>query len=160
MEIVPVQAVDEAAIKRLLTSSELPTSDLSGESLKHFLVTWRGDALTGVVGLEIEGEVALLRSLAVPESQRGRGIGCELVGAAENLAQQRGVREIFLLTTTAEEFFAARGYRRISREQAPPAIRAGAQFRELCPSSSSLMVKSIDGKAYRAVLVRQAQTDL
>lgn len=137
------RADDEAEILRLLESAQLPTSDITGDALHHFQVLRDAGALVGVVGLECAGPVALLRSLAVDPSGRGGGAGASLVLAAEAYARRCGVRDIFLLTTSADGYFAARGYRAVGREHAPAAIRQSEQFRSLCPSSSTLMVKHL-----------------
>jgi amino-acid N-acetyltransferase len=52
-----------------------------------------------------------------------------------------GVEVVYLLTTTAESFFAHRGYRRIERSQAPESIRSTREFSEICPASSAFMSK-------------------
>jgi amino-acid N-acetyltransferase len=134
---------DEAALATLLQMADLSTEDITPETLEHFLVAHLEKALVGCVGLEVLEEVGLLRSVAVDEAHRGTGLGKELVAAMEEHAKDAGVRELYLLTTTAEDFFAALGYRRISREQAPQAIAGTTQFSELCPSSSCFMLKAI-----------------
>lgn len=141
MDILPARSTDESAIKRVLAFADLPTADISAKSLEHFLIVHEGDQLAGVIGLDLEGDIALLRSLAVAESMRGRGIGNALVVAAEALAAQCAVREIYLLTTTADRYFTARGYRTLHRGAAPPALQRMPQFKTLCPSTSVLMVK-------------------
>ena len=95
------------------------------------------------MGLEILEETGLLRSVAVDEAHRGTGLGKELVEAMEEHARKQGVQELYLLTETAEGFFAGLGYRKLSREDAPPGIAGTAQFAELCPASSCFMVKRI-----------------
>jgi N-acetylglutamate synthase-like GNAT family acetyltransferase len=135
-------AEDIARISALLEASELPTSDLA-DSRPEFVVVEDGSTLLGVGGLERFGDVALLRSLAVTQARRGSGIGGDLVRELERLARERGVREIILLTQTAEPFFASRGYRTIARDGLPPALLATAQFRTLCPASASCMSKRI-----------------
>ena len=136
------------AVKPLLTTAGLPTEDLP-EGLEHFLAC--GDSINpdGVVGLEIFGPVALLRSLVVAEAVRGRGLGKDLVGAAEDLATQHGVGRIFLLTDTAEGFFAALGYTSADRQSAPEPIRLSRQFAELCPASAAFMAKVLQQPAAR-----------
>ena len=141
MRIVPARASDEQAIKRLLTLEQLPIADIAAASLNNFLVLRERDELAGTVGLDLAGDVALLRSLVVPEAMRGRGVGRKLVMAAEALAKERGVRALYLLTTTAETFFAALGYETVARGSAPPAVKAMPQYRTLCPASSILMVR-------------------
>ena len=50
---------------------------------------------------------------------------------------------MYLLTTTAERFFAQRGYVRIARGSVVPAIQATREFTRLCPDSSTLMVSAL-----------------
>jgi amino-acid N-acetyltransferase len=69
------------------------------------------------------------------------GLGKDLVAAIEEHAREAGVRELYLLTTTAEAFFAGLGYLKVSREQAPAGIAGTEQFASLCPSSSCFMAK-------------------
>jgi amino-acid N-acetyltransferase len=101
------------------------------------------EAPKGVVGLEIYDKVALLRSLAVSADSRRNGYGKALVAQAERYARSRGVTGIYLLTTTAAEFFERLGYKKTDRESAPDAIRRTEEFSALCPSSSAFMVKTL-----------------
>jgi amino-acid N-acetyltransferase len=66
-----------------------------------------------------------------------------MVRTAEALARDRGIATLYLLTTTADRYFEALGYAHSPRDQAPPGVRATAQFSGLCPSSSSFMVKRL-----------------
>jgi len=129
-------------LRRLLTDSQLPTDDLS-DSAAQFYTSRSGDALLGVVGLERRGEVALLRSLAVTKSARGLGIGTALVRHAERAALSANISTVYLLTTTAEQFFAVLGYQRLPRSEAPAAIASTAEFSSLCPGSSAFMHKGL-----------------
>ncbi|HEY3076769.1 MAG TPA: arsenic resistance N-acetyltransferase ArsN2 [Burkholderiales bacterium] len=138
-----VQYPAAAAVKRLLEEANLPTSDLTEAHLENFLGCGANGSLDGVVGLELYPPVALLRSLAVASSRRGRGVGSTLLAEAERYARLREVKEIYLLTTTAEQFFARSGYEHIVREAAPPAIRETQEFSSLCPASSAVMRKRL-----------------
>jgi N-acetylglutamate synthase-like GNAT family acetyltransferase len=135
-----------SAVKSLLAESDLPSSDLTADHLKHFFGCGPKERLTGVVGLEIYGEAALLRSLAVTQDCRGNGFGKALVAKAETYARSHGVTEIYLLTSTAERFFERLGYRPASREAAPETIRRTREFADLCPSSSAFMVKELPAR--------------
>ena len=88
----------------------MTAADLSAAHLADFWVCGEGPNLAGVVGLEIYGTVALLRSLAVASDEQGRGLGTMLLTHAEQVARQRGIAALCLLTPTAEAFFAQRGY--------------------------------------------------
>lgn len=135
-----------AAVKALLSAAALPTADLRAEHFEHFLARGPEDSPDAVVGLELYGEVALLRSLVVAAADRGKGHGTRLVAAAEAYAGQRGVQEIYLLTTTAEAFFSRLGYAHCARAEAPVAIRQSAEFSSLCPASSAFMRKRIEAR--------------
>jgi amino-acid N-acetyltransferase len=132
-----------AGATHLLESAGLPTSDLEGARLQHFFFIGTASTPIGLVGLELCGEHALLRSLVVAPSARTGGSGTALVAYAEAHARSRGVRDVYLLTTTAENFFARCGYVRIGREAAPGPIRSTREFADICPSSSAFMVKHL-----------------
>jgi len=135
------------AVKELLNSARLPTADITTEHMEHFLGAWSDSTLEGVVGVERYGTVALLRSLAVAASKQGSGLGSRLLSQAEQYAAERGVRSLFLLTTTAAPYFDKRGYACISRTAVSEAIRNTAEFTSLCPASSVLMVKHMRSDA-------------
>ena len=136
---------DPAAVRALLAAAGLPVADLAAAHLDDFWGSGAGEDLTGVVGLEIHGTVALLRSLAVAPDWQGRGLGAALLAHAERTARQRGITALYLLTTTAEAYFTRRGYVRIPREAAPPALHRTAEFAALCPASAACLRKALDG---------------
>src|ERR1044072_3295119 len=138
MNIHSAKHADLPAVRALLATEQLPASDLDERMLDHFLI-WRDDSgVSGVVGLELYGDVAFLRSLVVARHARSKGAGGALTEAAERLAMASGVTNVYLLTMTAERFFAERGYSKMDRNDAPTAIRATTQFTGLCPSSAVL----------------------
>jgi amino-acid N-acetyltransferase len=127
----------------LLQAQGLPVSDLTDEHLEHFFFIGSDGSPTGLVGLELYGTDALLRSLVVAESARSKGLGSTLIGHAEQYAASKSVRSIYLLTTTAEAFFERLGYQRIERSNVPPSIERTREFASLCPASSAFMLKSL-----------------
>jgi amino-acid N-acetyltransferase len=131
-----------AAVK-LLAAAQLPTEDLTAGHCEHFFFSGSPSEPTGLVGLELFGNVALLRSLVVAPETRGTGQGAALLKHAENHARAEGVRTLYLLTTTAESFFAKHGYQRSARESAPAAIRATREFADICPASSAFMMRRL-----------------
>ena len=133
----------EAGVKRLLKVSQLDSSDLTPEHLRHFFGLGTKEEPEGIVGLELFNTVALLRSLAVTSSRRGAGLGSKLVARAEDYARDLGIKSLYLLTNTAESFFKHRGYNLTGRDDAPPAIRETKEFSVTCPASSVLMVKHL-----------------
>jgi amino-acid N-acetyltransferase len=60
-----------------------------------------------------------------------------------NIASASETTDLFLLTTTARDFFAGRRYQAIGRGSVPVALRAAAEFTRLCPDSAVCMTKSL-----------------
>jgi amino-acid N-acetyltransferase len=127
----------------LLQAQGLPASDITDEHLEHFFFMGSAGSPAGLVGVEIYGADALLRSLVVAEAARDQGVGSALVQHAEDYAASCSVGAMYLLTTTAETFFERRGYRRVDRTAAPQAIQTTVEFASLCPSSSAFMIKRL-----------------
>lgn len=128
-------------VKTLLAEAQLPVSDLHEKRNLVLLGIREQGRLVGVIGVEAYGAVGLLRSLAVVEARRRSGLGRCLTAAAEQWAAEQGIKTLYLLTTTASEFFARLGYEVIPRSEAPAAVAATAQFSGLCPASSTFMRK-------------------
>lgn len=141
MNVTTVGAEEMADITALLGANGLPTADLSPAVALFGVRDARG--LQGVVGIEACGPVGLLRSLAVRTDQRRGGMGSALVLEAERVAAARGFRALYLLTTTAEAFFARRGYVRLARDEAPAEIRGTTEFSTICPASAAFMRKDM-----------------
>jgi len=131
-------------VKQLLAASDLLHEDLDPRQLNHFRLAWDGSKLVGVVGLEIKGDCALLRSLAVDAAYRNRNIATNLIGDAENYAKSLKLSRLYLLTMTAENFFSSCGYQKTDRNSAPVAILATTEFKSLCPATAVCMVKNLD----------------
>jgi amino-acid N-acetyltransferase len=127
----------------LLQAQGLPVSDITDEHLEHFFFVGPDGSPTGLVGLELYGADALLRSLVVTANARSKGLGSTLIDHAEQYAALKSVRSIYLLTTTAEAFFKRLGYERVERSNAPPSIQLTHEFADLCPASSAFMSKRI-----------------
>jgi amino-acid N-acetyltransferase len=141
LPIAPAAEADLTGIHWLLQLESLPSSDVRAEALSNFLVCRDRIGVVGVVGLEVYGQFALLRSLVVSSERRGCGLGRRLATAAEDMARASGVTALYLLTTDAAEFFESVGFRRVDRAEAPAQIRATSQFEHLCPATATLMNK-------------------
>lgn len=141
----PANAGDRVAVVRLLADAGLP-----GDGVAEILATRPDDfvvaedpaapgALLAVAGLEICGRHALLRSVAVRPEWRARGLGREIVMRAIREGEARGLRAMYLLTTTAEHWFPRFGFTAVAREAVPAAIRETVEFRSACPASAVAM---------------------
>jgi amino-acid N-acetyltransferase len=144
---------DLGAVERLLSDSELPVAgvaEIFAANADDFLVAEvPGGAgpsrVIGTAGLEVRGGDALLRSAAVDPEWRSRGLGARLTTELLALAEARGIRTLYLLTTTAEGFFPRFGFIRITRADVSPAIADTVEFREACPASAVVMARVTRG---------------
>lgn len=135
---------DFQSVITLLAASKLPYEDLHPERMQEFLVVTQGQFALGVIGLERFGDIGLLRSLAVDPERRNAGIGGELVDALERRSRDTCVRVLYLLTTTAADFFVRRGYAIVPRAQAPAALQSTQEFSTLCSSQAVCLRKFLN----------------
>jgi amino-acid N-acetyltransferase len=56
-------------------------------------------------------------------------------------AEARGIRALYLLTTTAERYFPGFGFREIARDEVPTDVRETAEFQSACPASATVMCR-------------------
>src|SRR5579862_1636268 len=135
---------DRARVRKFLEAANLPTEDLD-EATSHFVVatTQDGQDLVGTGAFQPFGGVALLRSVAVVPRLRRSGVGRKILAELEGLAREARVRDLVLLTTTAQEFFERLEFGVIDRHSAPAEVQRSAQFRSLCPASATCMSKCL-----------------
>jgi amino-acid N-acetyltransferase len=139
----PLRAGERAALKAALAKAKLPIEDIEASGRLFWRFESQDEVPVGFGGLEVHGEDALLRSLVSLPPVRGRGIGAAIVAALEFEARLHGCRSLWVITTTAADFFARLGYARCERAVAPPAIRATTEFAELCPASADVLMKTL-----------------
>ncbi len=144
LSLEPATDADRPYVETLLGRNGLPTDDLDPHrDTLSLYVCYRGDERVGIGGIETYGTDALLRSVVVEEEARGEGIGRALCETLEERAAAMGVRRLYLLTTTASDFFFDLGYERLDRADVPASIRETSQFSELCPSSAGCLCTSV-----------------
>ena len=129
-------------VERLLAANDLPTADVRADAPRFYLAR-ADDAPVGVGGLELHGDAGLLRSIVVADSHRGRGYGTAICAALEACVKQADVETLYLLTTTATDFFGNRGYAVVDRTAVPERLRSSRQFADVCPDSATCMRKSL-----------------
>ena len=101
--------------------------------------------MVGCAALEVYPDGALLRSVVVDADAKGLGIGKQVTMAALNLASALGTAAVYLLTTTAEEFFPRFAFERIGRDQVPAGVQMSVEFRSACPSTATVMRRALNG---------------
>jgi amino-acid N-acetyltransferase len=139
VNITKAIASDFDVIEALLDREHLPLDGLRRADV--VLVARSGNRIVGSAALEFYDEGALLRSVAVNAEDRGAGIGAELTRTAIDLATQRGVPALYLLTTTAERFFPRFGFEIVDRADVPSGVQVSPEFVTGCCSSGVVMRK-------------------
>jgi amino-acid N-acetyltransferase len=129
---------DLAEVERLLVASSLPLDGVA-DALPGFVVAEESGRVVGAVGVERCGQYGLLRSAVVDETARNRGVGRQLVERVIDAARSSGLKTLYLLTTTAEEYFPSFGFEVANREEAPASIRNTTEFTTVCPASATMM---------------------
>ena len=139
----PARPHDLRGALELLGRAELTDQDVS-EGWGHYFVVREDDGrVVGVAGLELHGEDGLLRSVAVDPDYRGQGLAAALIEAVLQRAGRVGLRSVYLLTTSARDYFARRGFAECPRDAAPDAIRESWEFRTGCPKTAAFMTRSV-----------------
>lgn len=145
----PLHRDDLPAARELLAGAELATEDIDDSTIT-FVGAFADGALAGVVGLQTCGPLGLLRSLAVAPPHRARGIARQLCERVFDVTAERRLESLWLLTTSAKDYFARLGFEAVPRDQVPDAIRATAQFSSLCPASAQVMRRVSSSATSRA----------
>jgi amino-acid N-acetyltransferase len=129
---------DLPVVTSLLTEAGLPLAGLDPR-LGQTLIASQEERVVGCVALEVYGKAALLRSLVVAPGIRGHGLGERLAAEVLDLARREGVRDVYLLTETASQFFPRFGFLIEDRATAPTTLQQSVEFRSACPASAVMM---------------------
>jgi N-acetylglutamate synthase-like GNAT family acetyltransferase len=140
----PATAADVPAVERLLGAAELPRAGVA-DAIATFVLAEHGVEVVGVAGLELCGDNGLLRSVAVTPAWQNRGLARRLVRHVIAAARERHLRVVYLLTTTAADYFATLGFARTTRQTVPQDVAATEEFASLCPASAVVMMREVEG---------------
>jgi amino-acid N-acetyltransferase len=128
---------DLPAVLALLSTAKLPTEGVA-EHFHSFFVVDDGGRIVASAGLELRGDAALLRSLAVAREVRGTGLGAAILRRALHEGQGRA-GGIYALTTTAEGYLSRFGFEPVDRSSVPEPLMASRELQDACPSSATVM---------------------
>ena len=127
VSITPAMPGDVHAILDLVEAVHLPPEGIA-EAMEYFWVARAGERIVGTVGLEVYDDMALLRSLVVAPTRQHTGLGRALTEAALSYLTTRQFRAVYLLTTTAEAFFARHGFCLVARDAVPAGVQQSVEF--------------------------------
>jgi len=142
MRVERAQPEDVPAVEALLVAAGLPLEG-AAEAFEHGVVVRDGAEVLAAAAVERYGEAGLLRSVVVAPDRRGAGLGRDVVTAAEALSLVEGLRELYLLTETASDWFPRLGYEVVDRELARAAVGASIEFTMACATTGVPMRRSL-----------------
>jgi len=143
VKIQPANQADLNKIIRLLSKEKLPVVDIGDEAVRLFVARMK-DELIAVIGLEQYKNIGLLRSLAVDDAYKNQKAGERMIQYLFNFCDEEKITVLYLLTTTAENYFTRFGFQQTERIKVPDVIQQTRQYKELCPSTSVVMVRLMD----------------
>jgi amino-acid N-acetyltransferase len=135
----PATPADQAPVRALLANAGLPVEGLDDFFPDGYVVAEVEDRIVGTTGIETHEDDGLLRSAVVAPEWQGQGIGRLLAEERLSWARRRGLRAIYLLTTTAAGYFPRMGFSPIGRADVPAGVRASREFASTCPSGAAVM---------------------
>lgn len=134
---------DLPEIAALLKDAHLPTAGLEAHIL-NFVLALDGETVVGCAGLEVHQNSGLLRSVVVAPGYRAHGIGAKLTEGMIELAQQKNLTTLSLLTETAQDYFPRFGFVQVPRTELPAALSASAELQGACPDSATAMLLKLE----------------
>jgi amino-acid N-acetyltransferase len=146
ISIYPKLVSDEKGLARvadLLKACKLPYKDLNVADSIFLSYHDQNGEMVGSGGLEFYSDFALLRSLAVDEKYRGKKIGEAIVNDLLARVIARSIREVYLLTETAHDFFIKLGFKDVDRSDVPTVVKESSEFSSVCPESAVCMLYQV-----------------
>lgn len=135
------RASERDQLERLLHTAELPLAGVAAGFPDCYVIARSDERVVGAAGLETYGAAGLLRSVVVHESMRGQGLGRALVEERLGHARAIGLDRVFLLTVSAEAYFAALGFVPAARAEAPASMHVSPEFAGACPATAACLAR-------------------
>ena len=126
--IVNATANEISHIESLLKEVNLPTEAILPH-INNFLLLKVKEISIGTIGLEVYETIAILRSFAVRPDHQGKGLGLLLFDKIIELAKNKNIAELYLLTETAEQFFKNNGFEVFPRANVPYRLKNSFEFK-------------------------------
>ncbi len=129
---------DLSAVNGLLEGYALPAV-IASETVETLLIRTPAGGVTATVSLQTVGDCAFLFGLAVQPERRGQGLGWVIGDGVLRLARSLGVRTVYLITSTAADFFGSRlGFSPVPMDVVDPSIRDTANFQAMAAQDNTV----------------------
>lgn len=139
--VIQGTAADIPGVHALLQAAGLPTDGVPDQISELWVIRDEAGVVIGCVGLELYGDSALLRSLAVSPDRRGEGLGWMLAEIVQLRVRQRGFKQVCLLAEHATDFFAEKfGFQPVSREAMPSEVLVSSECQRQPAGRATAMI--------------------
>jgi amino-acid N-acetyltransferase len=142
LKIRKATSSDLLIISTILSSHKLPLQGLQ-HHLENFLVAEAEGTIIGTIGLEHYDETGLLRSVAVLPQYQSKGIGDRLVNTMIEYAKEKNIKQVYLLTETAQKFFEKKGFTPVERSEVKGEVLTSEEFVTACSESALCMMRTL-----------------
>lgn len=99
----------------------------------------------GLSGVELHGTAGVIRSVVVAPSARNHGYGRRLIEEVASSASLKGVRDLFLITCQAGQFYRQLSFQSLSRSQCPSEILRSPSFAFATTADPTVMYRATAG---------------
>ena len=148
----PARPEDLEGIRRLLESAAL-SAEGAEERLEGTIVSVTDhpsgtdvrSAIDATACLQMVEGAGILRSMAVRQDLRGKGLGTLAVATAVRQARRQRIRSVSLFTEGAAFFFEQLGFKRVDRSELPECVRESSHAAEECAASAAAMTLTLGG---------------
>ena len=136
----PATAADLPSVEQLLMDAGLITAGVP-EHIDHFLLAEEDGRIVASAGLERYGAQALLRSVTVASQYRNRGFARDLVSRILEDAVGGQLREVYLFTSTAPDYFRRFGFVPVGREDVAEPVRVSQEYGACCADAQAMVLR-------------------
>jgi DNA-binding MarR family transcriptional regulator/N-acetylglutamate synthase-like GNAT family acetyltransferase len=121
-------------IRNLLTANRLPVQGALNH-LTNFVVATENGRVVGALGMEVYGDVGLLRSLVVASNMRGRSIAKRLIKHMISRSREKQLGALYLLAGKTDALFERYGFEKMPRADMPTKLYVSMELQG--PSSTA-----------------------
>lgn len=133
---------NSSAVAELLEQNNLSRSGLTDNNVFLFAL-FKGDEILGAGALAVIDTFSMLRSVCINKKYQKNRLGSDLCGHLYEKAQALGLKDIYLLTDTAEGFFKKQKFETISRKELPIILEQNVLVQNACSTNSTVMHRKL-----------------
>ncbi|TDR73248.1 GNAT family N-acetyltransferase [Paludibacterium purpuratum] len=138
IQFQPASPTDWNEIRNLLTANRLPVQGALNH-LMHFVVATENGRVVGAIGMEVYGDIGLIRSLVVASNMRGKSVAKRLLRSLIERARAKQIGALYLLSGNTDSLFAAHGFEKMARADMPTKLYVSSELQGTSSSSTTAL---------------------